>query len=86
VQAFIGRQRNIRVQNVAESRRWWDEQGIETILDWSRPDVLITLSADEFVRAYEIGDVVDYTVAWRDQTNGRRIRAVEITVVAPAAR
>jgi hypothetical protein len=85
VEAYIRQQRNIVVENVAELRQWWEEQHIDTILDWDRARVLITLSTREFVLACEIGDVVDYTIEWRDQADGRRIRGVELAVVAPAA-
>ena len=83
---FVERQRNIRVENADELRRWWEEHHIDTKLSWQRPDILIILSAARFVHACRIGDIVDYTIEYRDQANGRRIFGVALAVVTPAVR
>jgi len=81
---FSATQRNIRVQNVEDLRRFWQEERIETDLDWARPEVLVTLGTQKWVNSCAIGEIVDYTIEPWDRADGRRIRGVAFEVVTAA--
>jgi hypothetical protein len=82
---FGPNQRNIRVHNVEEMRRFWQAERIDTKLDWEQSEILSTISEQEMVRASEIGAIVDYTIEPWDRADGRRVRGVSLRVVTPAA-
>lgn len=82
---FGPNQRNIRVENVDELRRFWAEERIVTRLDWAGGGPpLVTVSARELVSRCQPGDWVDYTIETWDRKDGRRIRGISLTVTDPA--
>jgi hypothetical protein len=85
VTGFGPNQRNIRVENADELRRFWADERIVTRLDWAGDDPpLVTIGAKEFVSRCQPGDRVDYTIETWDRRDGRRIRGVSLTMIEPA--
>jgi hypothetical protein len=84
VTSFTGNQKNIRVRNVGEMRRFWESEGIHTDMDWNPREVLVTLSNQDFVNRCSDGDAVEYTIETWDRADGRRIRGVDLRIVAPS--
>lgn len=80
---FSSNQRNIRVQNSAELKAFWQQERIDTDMNWASCPPLVTVSKQSLVSQCQIGDEVEYVIETQNRSNGRRgIRGVSIRVVS----
>jgi hypothetical protein len=75
---FIGDQWNMHVENADEVRTRWDDEGVETRLDWDGADPpKATINRPEFTRGLVQGRRYEYTVEVVDRRDSRSPRGMK---------